>query len=89
MQPLDELLHRIRWDPEFGKGHFTIGYYDRVAREEKRVPFKMITLDSDSRNFSFTDPDEIVRHIPLHRVNTVYKNGVVIWQRPRRTINSR
>jgi len=24
----------------------------------------------------------IVHHIPLHRVRTVYKDGVVMWQRP-------
>ena len=84
MQPLDELLHRIRWDPEFGKGRFTLGYYDRVSHEEKRVPFKAITLEADAGSFSFADADEVVRHIPLHRVDTVYKNGVVIWQRPRK-----
>jgi len=84
MQPLDELLHRIRWDPDFGKGQFTLAYYDRVAREEMRVPFMAITLDAAAGNFSYADRDEVVRHIPLHRVDTVYKNGVVIWQRPRK-----
>lgn len=32
MQPLQELLHRIMWDPVFGEGEFALGYEDRVAR---------------------------------------------------------
>ena len=28
MQPIHELLHRIKWDLEFGKGEFALGYDD-------------------------------------------------------------
>jgi uncharacterized protein (UPF0248 family) len=31
MTPLHELLNRIRWDPEFGRGQFKIGYLDHFA----------------------------------------------------------
>ena len=83
MQPLQELLHRITWDVEFGKGEFAVGYHDRVLHEQKLVPFASIRLDSQRpRTFSFQDEEGIVRHIPLHRVRTVYKDGVVIWRRP-------
>jgi uncharacterized protein (UPF0248 family) len=83
MQPLHELLHRIKWDVEFGKAEFALGYYDRVAHEEKIVPFVSISFDPERPStFSFQDEDEIVRHIPLHRVRAVYKDGVVIWRRP-------
>ena len=83
MQPLQELLHRIKWDIEFGKGEFVLGYYDRIEHDEKRVPFVSISFDPQRPfAFSFQDEDGIVRHIPLHRVRTVYKDGVVIWQRP-------
>ena len=30
MIPIQELLNRIRWDPEFAKGNFELGYYDRT-----------------------------------------------------------
>ena len=30
MTPIHELLNRIRWDPEFAKGNFELGYYDRA-----------------------------------------------------------
>jgi uncharacterized protein (UPF0248 family) len=83
MQPLQDLLHRIRWDPEFGKGSFALGYYDRVDRAEQIVPFSAITFAAAGPDtFSVEDEDGVVRHIPLHRVRTVYKDGSVIWQRP-------
>jgi hypothetical protein len=36
--PIQDLLHRIRWDAEFGKAQFVIGYYDRVACFDASVP---------------------------------------------------
>jgi hypothetical protein len=53
MQPLQDLVHRI-------KG----------------------TTSSAKETFSFPDENGIVHHIPLHRVRTVYKDGVVMWLRP-------
>jgi uncharacterized protein (UPF0248 family) len=86
MQPLQELLNRIKWDVEFGKGEFALGYWDRVVHKEKIVPFASISLDPQRPSiFSFreeNDENGIVHHIPLHRVRTVYKDGVAIWQRP-------
>jgi uncharacterized protein (UPF0248 family) len=83
MQPLEELLDRIKWDVEFGKGAFALGYYDRVAHEEHVVRFESVTMDPQ-RPGTFVVQDETgsIVHIPLHRVRTVFKNGVVIWQRP-------
>ena len=85
MQPLEDLLHRIRWDQEFGKGRFALGYHDRVAGEQRIVPFESVTLDADRPGFfSIADAEGLTRHIPLHRVRTVYKDGAVIWARPER-----
>lgn len=85
MQPLEQLLHRIKWDVEFGKGAFALGYYDRVAHKEHIVPFESVTMDHQrSGTFSFEGEDGLIRQIPFHRVRTVYKDGVVIWQRPGR-----
>jgi uncharacterized protein (UPF0248 family) len=83
MQPLRDLLHRVRWDAESAKGFFALGYYDRVEDAERIVPFSAITFaPADADTFSVEDENGIVRHIPLHRVRTVYKDGVAIWQRP-------
>jgi uncharacterized protein (UPF0248 family) len=80
---LQDLLHRIKWDVEFGKGEFVVGYYDRIAHEERPVAFGSIQLDPQwPHTFSFHDEEGVVRHIPLHRVRTVYKDGAVVWRRP-------
>jgi uncharacterized protein (UPF0248 family) len=85
MQPLHELLHRIRWDAEFGRGEFALGYYDRVLDEELVIPFSSVRLDTSGRPaLAFTDPGGVTQRLPLHRVRTVYKNGQVIWKRPPR-----
>lgn len=81
MQPLRELLNRIRWDPEFAKGAFTLGYVDRVAHEDQTVPLGSVRIDEPAGMLSFTDTEGVARRIPLHRVRTVYKNGAVVWHR--------
>jgi uncharacterized protein (UPF0248 family) len=83
MQPLHDLLARIRWDAEFSKGVFALGVYDRVARQELIVPFASVSFDTERPGmFRVEDEEGFFRQIPLHRVRTVYKDGVVIWQRP-------
>ena len=81
MQPLHELLHRVRWDREFGKGTFTLAYIDRMAGEDQVVPLASITVDERAGMFSFTDAEGVARRIPLHRVRTVYRDGAVVWHR--------
>ncbi len=86
MRPLKELLDRIARDPEFRKGTFAIGYYDRVARQERIVPLESVTRDPRRPEMlSVSDPDGIILHIPLHRVRAVYKDGADIWRRPDRS----
>ena len=47
MQPLQDLLNRITWDPEFGKDRFAIGYEDRLMSQEMVVPFAAVRLDPE------------------------------------------
>ena len=83
MQPLEELLHRIRWDPAFAQGTFALGYVDRLAGAEQIVPFTSVRFDSDRPGmFAVEDSDGVRRLIPLHRVRMVYRDGAVIWRRP-------
>jgi uncharacterized protein (UPF0248 family) len=82
MQPIQELLSRIRWDTEFRKGTFALGYDDRLARQERIVALTTITMDPGGRSFSVCGDDGVIVRIPLHRVRTVYRDGVPIWARP-------
>jgi uncharacterized protein (UPF0248 family) len=81
MQPLHELLHRIKWDAEFGRGTFALAYDDRLALQARIVPFASIAIDPGGFSFFFSDEDGVVAHIPLHRGRAVYKEDAIIWQR--------
>jgi uncharacterized protein (UPF0248 family) len=86
MRPIHELLARIRHDPEFGRGEFVIGYFDR--REGLiRVSMRMITFPAGERRaFEVLDDTGQYRRIPFHRVREVYRDGQRIGARPMRLI---
>lgn len=82
MKPIQELLNRIRWDEEYSKADFAVGYYDRVENRIIHVPFRELYFDrNDHFNFQLLDEDGISHTIPFHRIKEVYKNGDLIWQR--------
>ena len=82
MMPIHELLARIRWDAEFARASFTVGYYDRVKRAVVRVPFARIAFDPDDHSaFIALDEDGAAHRVPYHRVREVTRDGEPIWQR--------
>ena len=82
MLPIHSLLSRIRWDPEFGRGEFALGYYDRVLDAIVRVSFAEIVLVPDRSDvIQVLSPDGDPHTVPLHRIKEVYKDGALIWQR--------
>jgi uncharacterized protein (UPF0248 family) len=85
MMPIHELLNRIRWDREFGRGEFALGYLDRVTGEIIQVPFREVAFPKDNaRSFQVVDVEGSVHRVPFHRVREVDKDGHRIWQRPAR-----
>lgn len=82
MIPIQDLLHRIRWDPEFGRGEYVLGYYDRVARRVTRVPLRRIRLEK-GEHFAFEaiEDDGSAHSVPLHRVRELWRDGELIWKR--------
>jgi len=84
MITIRSLLNRIRWDREYGRGEFTVGYYDRLAERVILVPLVMVHFDPDDHfSFRLTDVAGEPLAIPLHRVCEVYRNGELIWRRER------
>jgi uncharacterized protein (UPF0248 family) len=82
MQPIRELLSRIRWDREFGLGFFEIGYFDRVEEKIIRIPFtEIIRVPGNSFSFQIIDREGVGHTIPLHRVREVHRDGILIWKR--------
>ena len=82
MQPIHELLSRIRWDPAFAQGQFELAYADHVLGRDVRVPLVPALLNVGTPGMiGVADEDGMVCHIPLHRIRTVYRDGELIWQR--------
>lgn len=82
MLPIQDLLHRIRWDPEFGSGRFEIAYLDKLEGALVRVPFSTLRFEPGERfGFEVVDVHGELRLIPFHRVREVYRDGKLIWQR--------
>jgi len=82
MIPIQDLLHRIRWDPEFGKGAFEIGYDDHVAGRIVRVPLERVHMERGARfAFDAVQDDGSSHMVPFHRVRAVWRDGALIWQR--------
>jgi uncharacterized protein (UPF0248 family) len=84
MIPIQDLLSRIRWDREFAKGEFSIGYYDRLRKEIITVPLKAVDFGERNHYFAFQVFDEQGEGhaVPFHRIREVRKDGKLIWQRP-------
>ena len=82
MQPVHELLNRIKWDPDFGQAEFVIGYHDRFEDGIIRVPLKDIVFDRDDHfDFELVDDMGVTHSIPLHRIREVFRNSELIWHR--------
>lgn len=82
MVPLHELLSRIHWDRDFGRGEFRIGYLDKVRHELVYVALNEVRQEPDSHfSFEVTDEEGIAHSVPYHRVKEVWKDGELIWHR--------
>ncbi|GLI54961.1 hypothetical protein PM10SUCC1_04760 [Propionigenium maris DSM 9537] len=82
MIPIQDLINRIKWDEEFKRGEFKIGYYDRFKKDIIYVSFSEIDFVPENHFlFEMTDAQGEVHTIPLHRVRRVYKNEKLIWER--------
>lgn len=82
MIPIHELLNRIRWDAEYAKGDFQIGYFDRMQQKIIKVPLKQIAfIREDHFAFQFYDEEGEAHSVPLHRIKEVYRGGELIWHR--------
>lgn len=78
MQPIDELLARIKWDKTFGEAEFVLGYYDRVTDTIERVPLS--DVEQREGELHLEGPDGPI-YVPLHRIRRVWRDDALIWTR--------
>lgn len=82
MTPIHQVLNRIRWDPEFGRGSFELGYFDRVLGRVLRVPLAAVGFPPDRPGcFEVVDAEGLRHVVPLHRVREVLRDGLRVWWR--------
>ncbi|MBW2979248.1 hypothetical protein DRZ77_00245 [Candidatus Woesearchaeota archaeon] len=75
---LVDLLNKIRWDEHENEEDYEVWIYDRIAKKEKKIAFKMIANIGKSF-IELIDSTEI----PLHRIRKIVKRGEVVWEKRR------
>ena len=78
MQPIKDLLNKIKWDKRENPEQYLIFYYDRILNKLIKIPYTKIKRLEGS--FMVLDNEE-ESNIPLHRIKKVMKNNVVVWER--------
>ena len=78
MQPIHQLLNKIKWDKRENPGDYSIFYFDRVLNKLVQIPYNKIKRIEGS--FMVLDNEE-ESNIPLHRIKKVAKNNAVVWER--------
>lgn len=65
MEPIQNLLNGIPWNPPFGLARFAIGSYDRAIPSMVKIPFESIAFEL-GEHFRFQTPGDggTARHIP-------------------------
>ena len=82
MQTIIDLVNEIRWNENLDPGDYTLGYYDRVAKELRWLRFPDIDFEaSDKFAVVVRGEDGRDRHIPYHRFRQVRKGNEVVWKR--------
>jgi len=78
MQPIQDLLNKIKWDKRENPNDYLIFYYDRILKKLMQIRYNEIKRIEGS--FMILDNEE-ESNVPLHRIRKVAKNNVVVWER--------
>ncbi len=78
MQPIHELLNKIKWDKRENPEDYSIFYHDRIL--DRLIPIPYNKIKRVDEGFMVIDNEE-ESYIPLHRIKKVEKNSKVVWER--------
>jgi len=78
MQPIHELLNKIKWDKRENPDDYILFYYDRILKKLMQIPYNKIKRIEGS--FMILDNEE-ESNVPLHRIKRIMKNNAVVWER--------
>ena len=79
MQPIKDLLNKIKWDENLKKDEYIVNYLDSV--EKKLIPLKFSEILRVEGSFMVIEKDSQETYIPLHRIREVKEGEKLVWQR--------
>ena len=79
MQPIKDLLNKIKWDKRENPDNYSIHYFDRISKTLIKIVYASIKRFED--NFIIIEKNHEESHIPLHRIREVRKNNIIVWKR--------
>jgi uncharacterized protein (UPF0248 family) len=79
MQPIKDLINKIKWDKRESPEDYSLIYIDLGKKKE----LAYISIKRLEGNFMIIERNSEEIEIPLHRIKEVLKKGKVIWRRLR------
>lgn len=79
MQPIKDLLNKIKWDENLDEKDFVVYYLDNVTK--KLEPIRFVDIKKIEGSFIVIEKDNEETFIPMHRIHEVRKKGEVVWKR--------
>lgn len=79
MQPIHELLNKIKWDKRENPEEYSIYHFDRISKTLIKINYIDIKRFED--NFIIIERNNEEVNIPMHRIKKVTKKDFVVWER--------
>lgn len=84
LRPAEDVLHRIKWDPDRKPDEYIVGYEDRFEGVLE-MPFgecvASLTCVICRLCLTFNLRFDTQTDIPMHRIRFFKHNGVIVWDR--------
>ena len=77
MQPIKELINKIKWDKRENPEDYSLVYIDLGKKKE----LDYTSIKRLEGNFMIIERNNEEVEIPLHRIREVKKKGIVVWKR--------
>ena len=79
MQPIKDLLNKIKWDNRENPEHYSIHYFDRISR--KLIKLDYIDIKRFEDNFIIIERNDEEVNIQMHRIREVRKDNEIVGKR--------
>lgn len=77
MQPIKDLINKIKWDKRENPKDYSLVYID-LGKKKEMLYTDIKKLEG---NFMIIERNREETEIPLHRIREVLKKGKIIWKR--------